>query len=339
MTGVADAVDQVLEFAVIPSFTRIGYAARSRLDHWTPLERYDLTGRVVVITGATSGLGLAAARTLAASGAALEIVARNQAKAIGVCERLRAAGAPGGVNLAIADTGDLDAIRRVAGEVGRRHDRVDVLVHAAGALDAAFALSPQGIEHTVASQVVGPFLLTHLLVQPLRAGARPRVVWVSSGGMYAEPLSVARLEMDPGHYNGTRAYARAKRAQVTLAQMWADRLRGDGIAVHAMHPGWADTPGVRRSLPTFRRIAGPLLRPAAEGADTIVWLAADDGPPVRTTGRFWLDRRPRPIHRLRSTRLSDTQAERQRLWDWCAGRAQRTTNPPPPGIQPPGAGA
>lgn len=326
MTGFADAVDQALEFAVVPSFTRIGYAARSRLGHWTPLDRYDLTGRVVVITGATSGLGLAAAQTLAGDGATLEIVARNEAKASQVCQRLRKAGARGGADFVVADTGDLDAIRRVAEELAQRHDQVDALVHAAGALDATYALSPQGIEQTVASQVVGPFLLTGLLVPLLRKAARARVLWVSSGGMYPEPLSVDRLEMDPGRYNGTRAYARAKRAQVTLAQMWADRLRTDRIAVHAMHPGWADTPGVQRSLPAFRRVVGPMLRSPAEGADTIVWLAADDGPPVETTGCFWLDRRPRPIHRLRSTRQSDTPAERQRLWDWCAERSSWTSS-------------
>jgi NAD(P)-dependent dehydrogenase (short-subunit alcohol dehydrogenase family) len=327
VTGFADAVDQALEFAVVPSFTRIGYAARSRLGRWTPLDRYDLTGRVVVITGATSGLGLAAAQTLAGDGATLEIVARNEAKVIQVCQRLRKAGAPGGAGFAVADTGDLDAIRRVAGELARRHDQVDALVHAAGALDATYALSPQGIEQTVASQVVGPFLLTGLLVPLLRKAARARVLWVSSGGMYAEPLSAGRLEMGPSRYNGTRAYARAKRAQVTLAQMWADRLRTDRIAVHAMHPGWADTPGVQRSLPAFRRVVGPLLRSPAEGADTIVWLIADDGPPVEMTGCLWLDRRPRPIHRLRSTRQSDAPAERQRLWDWCAERASWTASP------------
>ena len=94
VTGFADTVDQALEFAVVPSFTRIGYAARSRSGRWTPLDRYDLTGRVVVITGATSGLGLAAAQTLAGDGATLEIVARDEAKVIQVCQRLRNAGAP-----------------------------------------------------------------------------------------------------------------------------------------------------------------------------------------------------------------------------------------------------
>ena len=109
--------------------------------------------------------------------------------------------------------------------------------------------------------------------------------------------------------------------------MWADRLRTDRIAVHAMHPGWADTPrraAIASGLPPGR---GPLLRSPAEGADTIVWPTADDGPPVEMTGCFWLDRRPRPIHRLRSTGHSDTPAERQRLWDWCAERASWTASP------------
>ncbi|HET7357555.1 MAG TPA: SDR family NAD(P)-dependent oxidoreductase [Nocardioidaceae bacterium] len=327
MTLVADVVDRALEVAIAPSFTRIGYAARSRLYRWTRLDSYDLTGRVVVVTGATSGLGLAAARTLAADGATLVLVARNEEKARGVRDGLLDSGARGGVDIVIADTGDLDAVRRAGAALAERHGQVDALVHAAGALDEAYAATPQGMEQTVASQVVGPFLMTQLLVPLLQPAPYARVVWVASGGMYSEPLSVDDLEMDPRNYNGTRAYARAKRAQVTLAELWADRLRPEHIAVHSMHPGWADTPGVRRSLPTFRRIVGPLLRTPAEGADTIVWLVADDGLPVRTTGLFWHDRRDRPVHRLPSTRRSDTPAERQRLWDWCVDRASWTAGP------------
>ena len=102
--------------------------------------------------------------------------------------------------------------------------------------------------------------------------------------------------------------------------MWAEQLRPDRITVRAMHPGWADTPGVSRSLPTFRRVIEPLLCNPEQGIDTLVWLAADDGAPLDTTGLVWLDRRPRPIHRLSSTRRSDTAEERDRLWDRCIQR-------------------
>jgi dehydrogenase/reductase SDR family protein 12 len=139
--------------------------------------------------------------------------------------------------------------------------------------------------------------------------------------MYSEPLVVDDLEMPAASYDGTTAYARAKRAQVTLAELWAERLAAQGIVVHSMHPGWADTPGVARSLPKFRRLVGPLLRTPAEGADTLVWLAAADGAPLTSTGRFWLDRRPRALHRLGSTRRSDSPAERARLWAWVTDKS------------------
>jgi NAD(P)-dependent dehydrogenase (short-subunit alcohol dehydrogenase family) len=203
----------------------------------------------------------------------------------------------------------------------QRHPAIHVLIHNAGALDDVRQTSPEGIELTVASQVVGPFLLTGLLLPALKAAAPARVLWVSSGGMYSEPLSVDRLEMPADGYDGTTAYARAKRAQVTLVELWARRLEADGIVVHAMHPGWADTPGVARSLPTFRRVVGPLLRTPEDGADTLVWLAVDDGAPLAESGRFWLDRRPRALHRLASTRRSDTPEERARLWRWAVEKS------------------
>jgi hypothetical protein len=93
-----------------------------------------------------------------------------------------------------------------------------------------------------------------------------------------------------------------------------------------MHPGWADTPGVRESLPTFRKIVGPLLRTPAQGVDTLVWLAADDGEPRATSGRFWLDRHQRDIHKLPSTRKSDTPERRRELWDWVSERALLQTS-------------
>ncbi len=317
----ADSVDAALEWSVVGSFTRVGSALRRRLDHWAPLQERRLDGRVVVMSGATSGLGLEAARAFARMGATVEIIARNAGKAEATCSALRQETGHSKVGFIVADTGDLAAMRRVASELAARHRAIHVLIHNAGALDDVRRTSPQGLELTVASQVVGPFLLTGLLLPALRAGAPARVLWVSSGGMYSEPLSVDRLEMSADDYDGTKAYARAKRAQVTLVELWAQKLAGDRIFVHAMHPGWADTPGVARSLPTFRRVVGPLLRTPADGADTLVWLAVDEGAPLQDSGRFWLDRRPRPLHRLASTQRSDTLEERARLWSWAVAKS------------------
>ena len=140
------------------------------------LTEYDLTDRVVVITGATSGLGLSAARAFLGAGATVEILGRDAAKTAAVCERLRADDAPGSVGSLVADTGNLDAVRRVCDELADRHGAIHALIHNAGALDKEYALSPQGIERTVASQVVGPFLMTGLLLPLLRARPGARVL-------------------------------------------------------------------------------------------------------------------------------------------------------------------
>jgi dehydrogenase/reductase SDR family protein 12 len=126
--------------------------------------------------------------------------------------------------------------------------------------------------------------------------------------------------MGPDDYDGSTAYAKAKRAQVEMAPRWAERLAPFGVTAHVMHPGWADTPGVEASLPTFRRVMGPILRTPEQGADTIVWLA---GAPRDTigTGRFWLDRRPRSAHKVPWTKSDDPQAEVDRVWDLVADRA------------------
>lgn len=319
MTGPATLIDRVIEAPVVTSFTSLGYQARRRLDGWTDLDSYDLSGRVVAITGPTSGLGMAAAERLSGLGATLILVARNEGKVVALRDRLIAATGNESVSFVVADMGDLEAVRWAASEIRRLTDRLDVLVHNAGALSATRKVSPQGIEMTVASQVVGPFLLTGRLLDLLESTPGSRVLTMSSGGMYTVGPSVSGLQMDAASYRGAQQYALAKRAQVTLNEMWADRV--PGVRFHALHPGWADTPGVEESLPAFRRIVGPLLRTPDQGADTLVWLAADDGDPLESSGGFWLDRRRRDIHRLGSTRVADTPDRRERLWEWVASEA------------------
>lgn len=325
-----DAVDGIVEFPVFTSYTSIGPAIRRRVDRWTPLSEYDLSGRVVALTGPTSGIGRAAAFQLASIGASLVLLARDEARAALLRDELAATNPATEIDIVRVDLSDLRSVRAAATAIQDTHRRLDVLIHNAGTLSQQYSLSPDGLEATVATQVAGPFLLTALLLDRLHESAPSRVITMSSGGMYTQPLDTSALEMAPSEYRGAAAYARAKRAQVTLNQIWAARMRGSGIRFHALHPGWVDTPGLRESLPGFRKLTRPFLRDAESGADTMVWLTSDDGRPLRTTGRFWLDRRVRPIHRLPQTRRSDTTHERELLWQWCLDHAGiRPENPSP----------
>lgn len=316
----AGFLDRAIEVPVVTSFTRLGYEIRRRAERWEPTAEYDLSGRVIVLTGATSGLGRAAAEQLAAMGATLVLVGRSPERNQAVVDEIVRSSGNDAITQFAADMGAYDQVRALADAVCEAHDRVDVLIHNAGALSAARIEAPDGTEATVASQVVGPFLLTSLLLDRLQAAAPSRVLTMSSGGMYTANLAISSLQMPADNYGGAEQYARAKRAQVSLTAEWARRFADSGVSFHSLHPGWADTPGVDESLPTFSKIMGPLLRTPAQGADTLVWLAADDAA-VDQNGLFWLDRRPRSVHKLPSTRASDTADRRAELWDWVVATA------------------
>ncbi len=314
----AQLVDAVLEASVVGSFTRIGYHARRRLFDWTPLQSLDLDGKVVIVTGATSGLGRWAAESIARLGGEVCIVGRDPERT----ERARteiSAASGSAVGADVADLSSLVETAAFAGRFAAGHDRLDALVLNAGALTHTYTVTGEGSELTLSTQVLSQFLLLRLLRPLLEASAPSRVILVASGGMYTEPLDVDALDPEPAAYDGTKAYARCKRAQVVLAEEWTRHLLDTGVTVNAMHPGWADTPGLRSALPGFSRVVGPLLRTPEEGADTIVWLAA--APEVAdASGLFFLDRRPRTKHRLRRTRRPDEAREAARLWRLCAER-------------------
>ena len=313
-----NAVDWTLETSVVGSFTRIGYHARRRLFGWTPMESLRLDGKVAIVTGATSGLGRAAAESIAQLGGHVCIVGRDPERT----ERARreiAAAAGSEVEADLADLSSLAQTAAFAARFAATHDRLDVLVLNAGALTHAYTVTDEGNETTLATHVLSPFLLTRALRPLLEASAPSRVIVVASGGMYSEPLDVDALDPNPAAYNGTKAYARCKRAQVVLAEEWTRDLLDTGITVNAMHPGWANTPGLRTALPGFSRVIGPLLRTPDEGADTIVWLAAAPEA-ADASGLFFLDRKARAKHRLRRTRLPDAAREAARLWRLCTER-------------------
>ena len=305
-------VDAGLEISVVGSFTRLGPAVRRQLFGWSPPPPGALTGRTVLVTGPTSGLGRAATDALAGLGARVILVGRSEERLMHLRDELVRAHGEDRFLIVVADMGSLASVRGAVARVLATESRLDVLVDNAGAIYPERVEGPDGIEATLALMVVGPFALVGGLHPLLRRTAGSRVIAVTSGGMYSQRLDLADLQNRAATYSGSRAYARAKRAQTALMREWARRLAGTGVSFAAMHPGWADTPGLAESLPGFYQLMRPLLRLPDEGADTIVWLAVHPEPASRS-GRLYLDRRTRPFDRIPTTRLS--AADRRRLWD------------------------
>ncbi len=308
--------DELLEQTIVGSFSRIGIGLRRRVFAWPPFTGGSLDGRTVLITGPTSGLGRAATDALAALGARVILVGPSQDRLAGVRNALVAAHGVDRFPIVVADMGSLASVRAAVTRVLETESRLDVLIDNAGAIFQERIEGPDGIEATFTTLVVGPFVLVSDLLQLLQRTPGSRVISVTSGGMYSQRLHLDDLEWRSEPFSGSRAYARAKRAQVALVREWARRLGPRGIVINAMHPGWVATPGLAESLPGLYGLIRPLLRTPAEGADTIVWLAAAADARVRS-GALFVDRRPRPFDRIPTTRLSAT--DRRRLWEMVVG--------------------
>lgn len=304
----ATVLDTVLDRTLL-GYANVGYRMRRRF--WAADPAPDaLRGKVAIVTGANSGLGKATAAGLARLGASVRMIVRRPEAGREARADILASVRGADVTVEECDLSSLAAVRGyAAGFAGPLH----VLVHNAGVMPARRTLSAEGHELSLATHVLGPHLLTTLLRPALIAGAPSRVIWVTSGGMYAHKLPDRDLEYEQG-YRPAVGYARTKRMQAVLTRCWAEQLRDDGVVVHAVHPGWANTPGIARGLPTFRALVRPLLRTPEQGADTVIWVAAA-GPPGELSGRLWHDRAQRPWHYTERTR--ETAAERRAFWDTC----------------------
>ncbi len=303
--------DGIMDSTIALSFGRPGYARRRK--RWPAYPDGDLDGAHVVITGTTSGLGLAATKLLVARGAKVTGVVRNVERGEAAFDTVRAAFPAADLSLERCDlssVADVDALGARLSD-GRR---VDVLVNNAGVMLDARYESVDGIEMTFATNVLGGFALTEHLKDVFK-----RVIHVTSGGMYTQRLDMEDPFWNDKAFDGVAAYAQTKRAQVILNELWAERLPR-GTVSHCMHPGWARTPGVERSLPRFERWLRPLLRTAEGGADTIAWLVGCDEA-LETNGLLYFDRRPRKTH-LRKKTVSPPE-DRQALWDLCTSTLTR----------------
>ncbi len=312
-------LDTVLDATIVLSYGNTGYKFRQTW-LWDQADlNIDLTGKVCAITGANSGIGLAAARQLARRGATIYLLVRNLERGAEAQDLIRKAASHSRVYLEAIDLSSLASVRSCAGRLRAHTPRLDVLINNAGNAFAQRALSIDGVERTFATNVLGAFVLTQTLIPLLQASTPARIINVSSGGLYLAKLHLNDLQFEHRKYDELMAYAQSKRALLMLTEIWAKQLQSTGVTVNCMHPGWVDTPLLQTGLPVFRQSTRRILRTPDEGADTIVWLAA--APQLaKVTGRFWFDRRERATHKIFLTRNSPT--DYRRLWKECVRLAK-----------------
>lgn len=308
----AELIDRAMDFAVVPGFSAIGYRVRRRLFGW---QVPDLTGRSVMVTGANGGLGKAAAMELSSCGARVHMVCRDPAK--GEAARAEVMARTGAEpELHICDLSELGSVGRFAESYLASGEELDVLINNAGVMPPERRHTDEGFELTFATNVLGPFLLTEMLMPRLAESVDGRVVTMSSGGMYSSGFDLDDPQLERREYRPAAFYAQTKRAEVMLTEVWQERAGADGPRFFSMHPGWAVTAGMTAALPLFHKFLGPILRDPAEGVDTAVWLCSA-GPDEAGGGLFFQDRRSRPLHRIPRTR--ESADDRERLYELCSG--------------------
>lgn len=291
----------------VARFSKLGYLKSKK--QWHPVSA-NMRGKHIVLTGATSGIGLAAAKELAHMGAGLTLVARDKARGEQLVESLVAETGNQDITLQVADLAQMAQVESLVERLLESGRPIDVLVNNAGALFNPRQETSEGLEKSFALLLLGPYILTEGVLPLLQMSEDPRVVNVVSGGMYSQKLEVDKLQSEGSKYSGSVAYARAKRGLMVKTEQWAEAWKPLGISVNAMHPGWADTPGVETALPAFHKLTRRILRTPEQGADTIVWLATAREASL-VSGKLFLDREPHTTHLIRSTR--ESAAERNRL--------------------------
>lgn len=278
--GLERVVDRILDRSVVLSLDKRGFARHARHFAVDDLD-VDLSGRVALVTGATSAIGTTTSEALARRGATVIMASRDRDRGAAAVEEVRALSGSSDVRLLTLDLTDLPR----EGELRHRlpGPRLDILLHGAGG-DRKPPPKRVDLHRALAAYVVGPLRLTEQLLPLLRASRDARVVFVSS----PQP--------------------EARRAQWIVTERLAHELRGTSISVHGMQTGWLDTPAVRIERPRFFSIARSILRTPEEGADTLIWLATAERL-CRESGEYWMDRK-----RVAKPKVGGP-FERERVWN------------------------
>jgi retinol dehydrogenase-14 len=270
-----------------------------------------MVGKTVLITGGTSGIGKATAVALAAMGAKVIIVGRNQERGEAAVEEIKAQSHNDSVELMLADLSVQAEVKGLAEEFQERYDRLDVLANNAGLVQSKRTETPDGIETTLAINHLAPFLLTNLLLERLEQSAPSRVITVSSeaqrwGTMDFEAMQSRRK------YRGFPVYGMTKLANIMFTYELAERLGGTGVTANCLHPGSVGTnfgQNNRGAMALFFRTFKPFMRSAEQGADTLIWLASSsevDG----ISGKYFSDRKE-----IEAKKVAYDPAARRRLWE------------------------
>uniref|UniRef100_A0A672IMV9 Dehydrogenase/reductase (SDR family) member 12 n=1 Tax=Salarias fasciatus TaxID=181472 RepID=A0A672IMV9_SALFA len=253
----------------------------------------DLSGRSFMVTGANSGIGKAAAQEIASRGGTVHLVCRNKGRAEAAKDDIVQRSQNPNVHVHIVDMSSARQVWEFAQRFSQ-DNALHVLINNAGCMVNQRELTDEGLEKNFATNTLGTFILTTALIPTLQKAEDPRVVTVSSGGMLTQKLNLDDLQFEKGAFDGTMAYAQNKRQQVVLTERWAALHKN--IHFSSMHPGWADTPAVQSSMPSFHAKMQSRLRTEAMGADTVVWLAVSAAAAKQPSGLFFQDRKAVATH-------------------------------------------
>ncbi|MEO8609428.1 MAG: SDR family oxidoreductase [Chloroflexota bacterium] len=279
------------------------------MDNMGMVNMGEMDGKVVLITGATNGIGKAAALALAKKGASVTIVGRNPAKTAETVAEIKAQSGNTNIDSIIADLSSMAEVRKVAEAFKAKHARLDVLINNAGGVFAERIETVDGYEMTFAFNHLAYFLLTNLLLDTIKASAPARIVSVSSGAHRNGKINFDDLNSKNGNTMGT--YGNSKLANIMFTYELARRLEGTGVTANVLHPGVVRT-GFGKDVGGVMgfgiRLIAPFLLTPEQGADTIIYLASS--PEVEgITGKYWDKRKA-----VKSIDASYDVSAQQRLW-------------------------